>query len=193
MSGFSIKHGHHHHHHHRHHHHHTAKMSSSSTSRDVWRSNFKAAIRDVGDGQTFTESAEELRKLIQENLLQLRDIVTGTISIRLDQYHSFAISVPIPISISTSLSPSDHLHHHLHHFSDPEKFFEAHRLLAAHATRMGPGFWIRFSVHFNLFAGIAISNVITITIAIAITITITITRHCCGLGHTIPIEGAGRS
>ena len=36
---------------------------------------------------------------------------------------------------------------------DPEKFFEAHKLLAEHATRLGPGFWIRFTVQYNLFAG----------------------------------------
>lgn len=35
---------------------------------------------------------------------------------------------------------------------DPEKFFEAHRLLLAPSTR-GPGFGIRFTVQFNLFAG----------------------------------------
>ena len=35
----------------------------------------------------------------------------------------------------------------------PSKFFEAHRILAQHATRLGPGFFIRFTVHYNLFAG----------------------------------------
>ena len=36
---------------------------------------------------------------------------------------------------------------------NPERFFEAHRLLAYHATNLGPGFWIRFTVQYNLFAG----------------------------------------
>jgi hypothetical protein len=36
---------------------------------------------------------------------------------------------------------------------DPERFFLAHRLLAKHAPEHGPGFWIRFTVQFNLFAG----------------------------------------
>mmetsp|Transcript_17656 Transcript_17656/g.21404 ORF Transcript_17656/g.21404 Transcript_17656/m.21404 type:complete len:472 (+) Transcript_17656:152-1567(+) len=36
--------------------------------------------------------------------------------------------------------------------TDPEKFFEAHRLLLAPSTR-GPGFGIRFTVQYNLFAG----------------------------------------
>eukprot|EP00670_Eutreptiella_braarudii_P008479 CAMPEP_0174307080 /NCGR_PEP_ID=MMETSP0810-20121108/887_1 /TAXON_ID=73025 ORGANISM="Eutreptiella gymnastica-like, Strain CCMP1594" /NCGR_SAMPLE_ID=MMETSP0810 /ASSEMBLY_ACC=CAM_ASM_000659 /LENGTH=478 /DNA_ID=CAMNT_0015414025 /DNA_START=145 /DNA_END=1581 /DNA_ORIENTATION=- len=36
---------------------------------------------------------------------------------------------------------------------NPERFFEAHRLLAAHSTQTGPGFWIRFTVHYNLMAG----------------------------------------
>eukprot|EP00927_Polykrikos_kofoidii_P039800 TRINITY_DN3410_c0_g1_i2.p1 TRINITY_DN3410_c0_g1~~TRINITY_DN3410_c0_g1_i2.p1 ORF type:complete len:498 (-),score=104.87 TRINITY_DN3410_c0_g1_i2:197-1615(-) len=37
--------------------------------------------------------------------------------------------------------------------NDPVRFFEAHRLLARHAVHLGPGFWIRFTVHYNLFAG----------------------------------------
>jgi len=36
---------------------------------------------------------------------------------------------------------------------NPERFFLAHRLLAMHATSLGPGFWIRFTVQYNLFAG----------------------------------------
>ena len=36
---------------------------------------------------------------------------------------------------------------------DPERFFGAHRALATHATTLGPGFWIRFTVQYNLFAG----------------------------------------
>jgi len=43
---------------------------------------------------------------------------------------------------------------------NPAKFFEAHRLLARHAPNLGPGFWIRFTVHYNLFAGsvLAVGN-----------------------------------
>jgi hypothetical protein len=37
--------------------------------------------------------------------------------------------------------------------SNPERFFLAHRLLALHAPQLGPGFWIRFTVHYNLMAG----------------------------------------
>jgi acyl-CoA oxidase len=37
--------------------------------------------------------------------------------------------------------------------NNPERFFLAHRLLARHATSLGPGFWIRFTVQYNLFAG----------------------------------------
>ena len=33
------------------------------------------------------------------------------------------------------------------------RFFEAHRILARHANNHGPGFWIRFTVQYNLFAG----------------------------------------
>lgn len=40
---------------------------------------------------------------------------------------------------------------------DPARFFEAHRLLARHAPQLGPGFWIRFTVHYNLFAGTVIA------------------------------------
>ncbi|GAX79521.1 hypothetical protein CEUSTIGMA_g6962.t1 [Chlamydomonas eustigma] len=35
----------------------------------------------------------------------------------------------------------------------PEKFFAAHRILSEYATKLGPGFGIRFTVQFNLFAG----------------------------------------
>lgn len=37
--------------------------------------------------------------------------------------------------------------------TNPERFFLAHRLLALHAPQLGPGFWIRFTVHYNLMAG----------------------------------------
>eukprot|EP01062_Namystynia_karyoxenos_P069835 TRINITY_DN65275_c0_g1_i1.p1 TRINITY_DN65275_c0_g1~~TRINITY_DN65275_c0_g1_i1.p1 ORF type:complete len:552 (+),score=180.23 TRINITY_DN65275_c0_g1_i1:127-1656(+) len=36
---------------------------------------------------------------------------------------------------------------------NPERFFLAHRVLAQHSPLLGPGFWIRFTVHYNLFAG----------------------------------------
>jgi acyl-CoA oxidase len=36
---------------------------------------------------------------------------------------------------------------------NPERFFEAHRILARHATSHGPGFWVRFTVHYNLCMG----------------------------------------
>ncbi len=35
----------------------------------------------------------------------------------------------------------------------PERFFLAHRLLARYAHKLGPGFWIRFTVHYNLCVG----------------------------------------
>ena len=37
--------------------------------------------------------------------------------------------------------------------NNPERFFLAHRLLAEHSPRLGPGFWIRFTVHYNLCMG----------------------------------------
>ena len=40
---------------------------------------------------------------------------------------------------------------------DPGRFFLAHRLLAEHAPEHGPGFWIRFTVQFNLFAGTVVA------------------------------------
>ena len=53
--------------------------------------------------------------------------------------------------ISTGLLvPTDIVHR-------PERFFEAHRILARHATRLGPGFWVRFTVHYNLFAGTVVA------------------------------------
>lgn len=43
---------------------------------------------------------------------------------------------------------------------DPEYFFEAHRVIAQHLEDLGGGFWTRFTVQFNLFAGtvIAVGN-----------------------------------
>jgi len=37
--------------------------------------------------------------------------------------------------------------------NNPEHFFEAHDLLSQYATTVGPGFGIRFTVQYNLFAG----------------------------------------
>ena len=36
---------------------------------------------------------------------------------------------------------------------DPEWFFEAHRIIGTHGEALGSGFWTRFTVQFNLFAG----------------------------------------
>jgi hypothetical protein len=36
---------------------------------------------------------------------------------------------------------------------NPDRFFAAHRNLAAFMTTLSPGFWIRLTVHFNLFCG----------------------------------------
>mmetsp|Transcript_62104 Transcript_62104/g.160139 ORF Transcript_62104/g.160139 Transcript_62104/m.160139 type:complete len:464 (+) Transcript_62104:60-1451(+) len=41
--------------------------------------------------------------------------------------------------------------------NNPERFIAAHRLLGELATSLGPGFWIRFTVHFNLFAGTVVA------------------------------------
>ena len=35
----------------------------------------------------------------------------------------------------------------------PERFFASHRTLAERSPTIGPGFWIRFTVHYNLFGG----------------------------------------
>eukprot|EP00951_Prasinocladus_malaysianus_P032300 scaffold313845_cov28-Prasinocladus_malaysianus.AAC.1 len=39
----------------------------------------------------------------------------------------------------------------------PERFFAAHHALSGFATRLGPGFGIRFTVQFNLFAGTVVA------------------------------------
>lgn len=36
---------------------------------------------------------------------------------------------------------------------NPERFFHAHRILSEVTPQFGPGFWIRFTVQYNLFAG----------------------------------------
>ncbi|KAJ1626367.1 acyl-CoA dehydrogenase/oxidase [Pavlovales sp. CCMP2436] len=37
--------------------------------------------------------------------------------------------------------------------TNPERFFLAHRILAKHSSEVGPGYWVRFTVHMNLCAG----------------------------------------
>lgn len=39
----------------------------------------------------------------------------------------------------------------------PEKFFLAHRIVASNTTKVGPGFWVRLTVQYNLFAGTIIA------------------------------------
>lgn len=39
----------------------------------------------------------------------------------------------------------------------PEKFFLAHRIVASNTTNVGPGFWVRLTVQYNLFAGTIIA------------------------------------
>lgn len=43
---------------------------------------------------------------------------------------------------------------------DPAWFFEAHRVIAHHGDNLGQGFWTRFTVQYNLFAGtvLAVGN-----------------------------------
>jgi acyl-CoA oxidase len=53
--------------------------------------------------------------------------------------------------ITTALLRHSDIHHH------PERFFLAHRLLAQHAPQLGPGFWIRFTVHYNLCMGTVVA------------------------------------
>ena len=40
---------------------------------------------------------------------------------------------------------------------NPELFFAAHRAMALRANDLGPGFWIRFTVHYNLCAGTVVA------------------------------------
>ena len=77
-----------------------------------WIQQYNAAIGNIKAGMSFTEAADQLRSLIQTNLLTLTDIT-----------------------------------------DNPERFFLAHKLLGPLSTRIGPGFSIRFTVHYNLFAG----------------------------------------
>jgi len=49
--------------------------------------------------------------------------------------------------VKSNILPHDDIEHR------PERFFRAHQLLGRHATKLGPGFWIRFTVHYNLCMG----------------------------------------
>lgn len=49
--------------------------------------------------------------------------------------------------VGTGMLALDDLQH------DPQKFFLAHRMLAGQVHRVGSGLWMRFQLHYNLFAG----------------------------------------
>ncbi|KNC78897.1 hypothetical protein SARC_08691 [Sphaeroforma arctica JP610] len=77
-----------------------------------WKHRWTDAVQHIDHKLTYTESSDQLRKLIKGGLLRFTDLR-----------------------------------------DNPERFFEAHRILALHAPKLGPGFWIRFTVQYNLFAG----------------------------------------
>lgn len=116
----------------------TALLSLRHTHDGKWAEQFKAATVDLAsmdvDNISYQDSAERLRTLLKSGLLKHTDLN-----------------------------------------DNPERFFLAHRLLAEKAPQLGkrhiiswmnryivdlyvygkigPGFWIRFTVHYNLCAG----------------------------------------
>lgn len=64
---------------------------------------------------------------------------------------------------------------------EPERFFEAHRILARHCVKHGPGFWIRFTVHYNLFAGTILAVVNRTSMRVFV-------RACVSLNKVIEIK-----
>eukprot|EP00435_Cladocopium_sp_Y103_P000994 s2262_g1.t1 len=102
---------------------------------------FKTAFRNatadlpaLGSNIHYSASADRLRKLLQEGPLKLTE-------------HSFPAFT----------SHFDEAFSVLDLREAPENFFAAHSVLSEYATQVGPGFGIRFTVQFNLFAGTVIA------------------------------------
>ena len=74
------------------------------------------------------------------------DFLEATATIRSDVSHEESAARMRELVRSGLLGHTDLRDH-------PERFFKAHRLLARHAVEHGPGFWIRFTVHYNLCFG----------------------------------------
>ena len=70
------------------------------------------------------------------------DFLAATATIRSDVAHEESAACLRELVRSGLLRHTDLRDH-------PERFFKAHRLLARHAVEHGPGFWIRFTVHYK--------------------------------------------
>jgi acyl-CoA oxidase len=75
-----------------------------------------------------------------------RDFLEATATIQSDVTHEQS-AASMRLLVRSGLLRHTDLRDH------PERFFKAHRLLARHAVEQGPGFWIRFTVHYNLCFG----------------------------------------
>ena len=73
------------------------------------------------------------------------DFLAATATIRSDVSHEESAACLRELVRSGLLRHTDLRDH-------PERFFKAHRLLARHAVEHGPGFWIRFTVHYKCAA-----------------------------------------
>ena len=73
------------------------------------------------------------------------DFLEATATIRSDVAHEESAACLRELVRSGLLRHTDLRDH-------PERFFKAHRLLARHAVEHGPGFWIRFTVHYKCAA-----------------------------------------
>lgn len=73
------------------------------------------------------------------------DFLAATATIRSDVAHEESAACLRELVRSGLLRHTDLRDH-------PERFFKAHRLLARHAVEHGPGFWIRFTVHYKCAA-----------------------------------------
>lgn len=119
--------------------------------------NFSAVSRRFGLRFTSSESPTKYTKL-QLNNMDLEDwaVAFKRETIDLADVDSGSLSYEQSAERMRSLVRSSVLRHD-DIVKKPERFFLAHRLLAFHAPKLGPGFWIRFTVHYNLCMGSVVS------------------------------------
>eukprot|EP00941_MAST-03F_sp_MAST-3F-sp1_P002336 g2336.t1 len=129
------------------------RLQSLHRTTPIWATSFSSASTPApamanGDvSSNLSYSREEASALTDEEWSTL--FAEDVSDIRSDVHFEDSANRLRQLVMRGLLRPTDLL-------SNPERFFLAHRILGSHSSRLGPGFWIRFTVHFNLFAGTVI-------------------------------------
>jgi len=92
---------------------------------------------------TIADASSELGQWEQS----FRDHVADIPTMKIDQLHYTESAERLRKLLQSGLLRQTDLRDH------PDRFFIAHRIMSEWATQLGPGFGIRFTVQFNLFAG----------------------------------------